>query len=130
MVRDKENNLAAGTSTGGLSNKRWGRVGDSPVIGAGTFADNQSCAVSCTGAGEWFIRFTVASDVAARIKYGHQPLKKAVDAVIHGVLSAPDHGEGGLIALDRQGDFAMSFNSPGMFRAYISADGKPHAFLY
>jgi len=130
VVRDSHGNLAAGTSTGGLCNKRWGRVGDSPIIGAGTFADNESCAVSCTGEGEWFIRFTVASDVAARVKYAHQPLEKAADEVIHGVLSAPDHGEGGLIAIDRNGDFVMTFNSLGMFRAYISQDGKPHTFVY
>lgn len=130
VVLDKSGNLAAGTSTGGLTNKRWGRVGDSPVIGAGTFADNQSCAVSCTGEGEWFIRFNVASDLAARVKYQHTPLKKAADAIIHGVLSAPDNGEGGLICLDRKGNFAMTFNSPGMFRGYIGADGKPHTFVY
>ena len=130
VVLDKKGNLAAGTSTGGLTNKRWGRVGDSPVIGAGTFADNQSCAVSCTGEGEWFIRFNVSSDLAARVKYQHVSLKKAADAIIHGVLSAPDNGEGGLICLDRKGNFAMTFNSPGMFRGYIGADGKPHTFVY
>ena len=130
VVLDKSGNLAAGTSTGGLSNKKWGRVGDSPVIGAGTFADNSSCAVSCTGHGEWFIRFNVASDLAARVKYGHVPLQKAADSIIHGVLSAPDHGEGGLICLDKKGNFAMPFNSPGMFRGYIGKDGKPHTFVY
>ncbi|MBX9690032.1 MAG: isoaspartyl peptidase/L-asparaginase [Candidatus Obscuribacterales bacterium] len=129
VVLDQQGNLAAGTSTGGLTGKRWGRVGDSPVIGAGTFADNQSCAVSCTGEGEWFIRFNVASDLASRVKYAHQPLSKAADAIIHGVLS-PEHGEGGLIALDKKGNFAMPFNSPGMFRGYIGADGKPHTFVY
>lgn len=130
VALDQNGNLAAGTSTGGLTGKRWGRVGDSPVIGAGTFADNDSCAVSCTGEGEWFIRFTVASDVAARMKYQHKPLQKAADEVIHGVLSAPDHGEGGLVALDRKQNFAMTFNSPGMFRGYIGADAKPHTFVY
>jgi L-asparaginase / beta-aspartyl-peptidase len=130
VVRDQKGNLAAGTSTGGLTDKRWSRIGDSSVIGGGTFADNESCAVSCTGEGEWFIRFTVASDVAARVKYRHQSVAKAANALIHGVLSAPDHGEGGLIALDRKGNFAMPFNSPGMFRGYICADGKPHTFVY
>ncbi len=130
VALDSKGNIAAGTSTGGLSNKKWGRIGDSPIIGAGTFADNDSCGVSCTGAGEWFIRFTVASDVAARVKYLHKSLKDAADEVIHGVLSAPDRGEGGLVALDRHGNFAMSFNSPGMFRGYIGSDGKPHTFIY
>ncbi len=130
VVLDAKGNLAAGTSTGGLTNKRWGRIGDSPIIGAGTFADNSSCAVSCTGEGEWFIRFNVASDLAARMKYKHESVKKAADTIIHKVLSAPDRGEGGLIALDKKGNFAMSFNSPGMFRAYICKDGKPHAFVY
>lgn len=130
VVLDSKGNLAAGTSTGGLTNKSWGRVGDSPIIGAGTFADNESCGVSCTGVGEWFIRFTVASDVAARIKYLHKPIKEAVDEVIHGVLHAPDHGEGGLVALDHNGNYAMSFNSVGMFRGYVGADGKPHVFVY
>lgn len=129
VVLDKNGNLAAGTSTGGLTGKKWGRVGDSPVIGAGTFADNQSCAVSCTGEGEWFIRFNVASDLAARVKYTKCSVRKAADAIIHGVL-APDRGEGGLIALDRKGNFAMSFNSAGMFRGYICSDGKAHTFVY
>lgn len=130
VVLDKNGNLAAGTSTGGLTNKKWGRVGDSPVIGAGTFADNASCAVSCTGHGEWFIRYNVASDLAARVKYAHTPLKKAADEIIHGVLSAPNHGEGGLICLDKKGNFAMPFNSSGMFRGYVCKDGKPHTFVY
>lgn len=129
VVMDKSGDLAAGTSTGGLTNKKWGRVGDSPVIGAGTFADNNSCAVSCTGEGEWFIRFTVASDLAARVKYKNQPIQEAADEIIHKVLS-PDRGEGGLVALDKSGNFAMSFNSPGMFRGYICADGKPHTYVY
>ena len=129
VVRDSQGNLAAGTSTGGLTNKRWGRVGDSPVIGAGTFADNSSCAVSCTGEGEWFIRFTVAGDLAARVKYNHDSVKTAAEDIIHIVLG-PGHGEGGLIALDRNGNYAMSYNSPGMFRGYITADGKAHAFVY
>lgn len=129
VALDKQGDIAAGTSTGGLTNKLWGRVGDSPIIGAGTFADNESCAVSCTGEGEWFIRYTVASDVAARVKYQKMPLAKAADAVIHGVLG-PGRGEGGLIAIDRQGNFAMPFNTAGMSRGYISADGQPHTFIY
>lgn len=129
VVVDNKGNLAAGTSTGGLTGKRWGRVGDSPVIGAGTFADNTSCAVSCTGEGEWFIRYTVASDLAARVKYLHQSVADAADELIHKVLG-PGRGEGGLIVLDKAGNFAMPFNSDGMFRGYIGEDGVPHSFIY
>lgn len=129
VALDSKLNLAAGTSTGGLTNKRWGRVGDSPVIGAGTYASNDCCAVSCTGEGEWFIRNTVASDLAARVRYKHSSVKTAADAIIHGVLG-PDRGEGGLIVIDRKGNFAMDFNSAGMFRGWIGADGVPHAFVY
>ena len=129
VALDKQNNLAAGTSTGGLTGKRSGRVGDSPVIGAGTFADNACCAVSCTGEGEWFIRFNAASDVAARMKYQHDSVATAANAVIHKVLG-PGHGEGGLIALDRHGRFAMPFNDLGMLRGYIGVDGKARTFIY
>jgi L-asparaginase / beta-aspartyl-peptidase len=129
VALDQYGNLAAGTSTGGLTGKRWGRVGDSPIIGAGTFADNASCAVSCTGEGEWFIRFNVASDLAARYKYEKKSVATAADEIIHGVLSK-EHGEGGLIVLDRQGNYAMPFNSDGMLRGYIGADGQPHTFIY
>ena len=129
VALDAKQNLAAGTSTGGLTNKRWGRVGDSPVIGAGTYASNDSCAVSCTGEGEWFIRNTVASDLAARVRYKKSSVSAAAEAIVHGVLG-PDRGEGGLIVIDRKGNFAMDFNSPGMFRGWIGTDGVPHAFVY
>ncbi len=129
VALDGSGNLAAGTSTGGLTGKRWGRVGDSAIIGSGTYADNKSCAVSCTGQGEWFIRFTAAADVAARYRWQKVPLRDAADTVIHKVLGS-GHGEGGLIALDRHGVFAMPFNTAGMFRGYICADGKPHTFVY
>lgn len=129
VALDTKGNLAAGTSTGGLTGKRQGRVGDSPVIGAGTFADNKTCAVSCTGEGEWFIRFNAASDVSARMRYAHESVKDAAEQVIHQVLG-PGHGEGGLIAIDRNGRFAMPFNTAGMFRGYIGKDGKPHTFVY
>jgi beta-aspartyl-peptidase (threonine type) len=128
VALDKANNLAAGTSTGGLTGKRWGRVGDSPVIGAGTFADNNSCAVSCTGHGEWFIRFNVAADVAARVRYEHKPVDQAAEEIIHGVLTT-GRGDGGLIALDRSGKFAMTYNTDGMYRGYIN-DGTPHTFIF
>jgi len=129
VALDQFGNLAAGTSTGGLTGKRWGRVGDSPIIGAGTFADNDSCAVSCTGEGEWFIRYNVASDLAARVKYQKKSVVEAGDEIIHGVLSK-DRGEGGLIVLDRKGHYSMPFNSDGMFRGYIGADGEPHTFIF
>ena len=129
VALDSDGNLAAGTSTGGLTNKRWGRVGDSPIIGAGTYANNDSCAVSCTGEGEWFIRNTVAADIAARVRYKHDSVKVAADAVIHGVLG-PGKGEGGLIVIDPKGNFAMDYNSPGMFRGWIGEDGIPHSFIY
>lgn len=127
VALDAHGNLAAGTSTGGLTGKRWGRVGDSPVIGAGTYADNESCAVSCTGDGEWFIRYNVASDVAARVKYKDDPIEKATYEVIHDVLKK--RGEGGVIALDREGNFSMRYNTEGMFRGYTT-DGEPHTFIF
>ena len=128
VALDRNGNLAAGTSTGGLTGKRFGRVGDSPVIGAGTYADDASCAVSCTGHGEWFIRYNVASDIAARVKYQHKSVKQAADEVIHGVLNSRQ-GEGGVIALDRKGNFAMPFNCEGMYRGY-TYDGTPHTFIF
>ncbi|RMG64704.1 MAG: isoaspartyl peptidase/L-asparaginase [Bacteroidetes bacterium] len=123
LALDRAGNLAAGTSTGGMSNKRYGRVGDSPIIGAGTYADNATCAVSCTGHGEYFIRHVVAYNVAARMAYAGQSLTEAAEAVIHQELVAAG-GDGGLIALDRQGNIAMPFNTPGMYRGYVRA-GEP-----
>lgn len=118
VVLDKQGNLTAGTSTGGMFKKKWGRIGDSPVIGAGTYADNASCAVSCTGHGEYFIRHAVAFNLCARHKYLNEPVGKAADFIIHTELN-PEAGEGGLIAVDKNGDFAMPFNSSGMFRGYL-----------
>jgi len=126
---DKAGNLAAGTSTGGMTNKRFGRVGDSPIIGAGTYADNESCAVSGTGHGEYFIRYSVASEIGAIMKYKKVSVQEAADMVVQKTLKNAG-GEGGVIALDRKGNFAFSFNSAGMYRGYITADGKPHAFIY
>lgn len=118
VVLDREGNLAAGTSTGGMLKKRWGRIGDSPVIGAGTYADNSSCAVSCTGHGEYFIRHAVAFNLCARVKYLKESVDEAGDYIIHTELNA-DAGNGGLIAIDKDGNFAMPFNSGGMFRGYL-----------
>lgn len=124
VALDKDGNLAAGTSTGGLNNKMTGRIGDSPIIGAGTYANNNTCAVSCTGQGEYFIRNVVAYDVSALIEYRGLSLSSAVNRVIKEKLTDLG-GSGGLIALDRYGNIVMNFNTPGMFRGYITDNGKP-----
>ncbi|HEX8617710.1 MAG TPA: isoaspartyl peptidase/L-asparaginase [Thermoanaerobaculia bacterium] len=129
VALDVHGNLAAGTSTGGMTNKQFGRVGDAPIIGAGTYADNESCAVSATGHGEFFIRWTVAYDIAALMKYRGLTVQQAGDEVIHKKL-APVKGEGGVIILDRKGNFATSFNSEGMYRGHIGTDGVPHVSIY
>ncbi|WP_237068347.1 isoaspartyl peptidase/L-asparaginase family protein [Microbulbifer guangxiensis] len=123
VALDKSGNLAAGTSTGGMTAKRYGRIGDSPVIGAGTFADNDSCAVSATGHGEYFIRFNVAADICARVQYQGKSVAEAADAVINQVL-LPVGGTGGVIVMDAAGNIALTFNTPGMYRASRSSD-KP-----
>src|SRR5688572_1414196 len=128
---DTKGNLAAATSTGGLTNKRWGRVGDSPIIGAGTYADNASCAVSCTGRGELFIRSAAAYEVSALMRYKNMDVDAAAKHVIHDdIVKLGGEGTGGLVALDREGRFAMEFNTRGMYRGYIGKDGVPHTFLY
>ncbi|HUR82425.1 MAG TPA: isoaspartyl peptidase/L-asparaginase [Thermoanaerobaculia bacterium] len=129
VALDRNGNLAAGTSTGGMTNKKYGRVGDAPIIGAGTYAENESCAVSATGHGEFFIRWTVAHDIAALVKYRGMSVKDAGDEVIHKKLE-PVKAEGGVIILDTKGNFAMPFNSEGMYRGWISADGTPHVEIY
>jgi len=116
VALDKNGNLAAGTSTGGMTAKRYGRVGDAPVIGAGTFAENESCAVSATGHGEYFIRYNVASDICARVKYQGSTISQAGDEVINKVLK-PIGGTGGVIILDTQGNISLPFNTSGMYRA-------------
>ena len=118
VVLDKQGNLTAGTSTGGRFKKQWGRVGDAPIIGAGTYADNEGCAVSCTGHGEYFIRHVVAYNLSTRVKMLNQPIEKAADEIIFGELNA-EAGNGGLIAVDRKGNIAMPFNSGGMHRGYL-----------
>lgn len=120
---DKNGNLAAGTSTGGMTNKKYGRVGDSPIIGAGTYANNNTCAVSGTGHGEFFIRGTVAHDVSALMEYKGISLKDAAGDVINRKLSSLG-GTGGIIAIDKNGNVAMPFNTKGMFRGYVLDDGK------
>ncbi|WP_233583380.1 isoaspartyl peptidase/L-asparaginase family protein [Corallococcus sp. CA053C] len=128
VALDQEGHLAAGTSTGGMTNKRFGRVGDSPIIGAGTYADER-CAVSATGHGEFFIRYTVARDICARVEYQDLPLPEAANFVIHDVLVKAG-GEGGVIAMDREGHVAMPFNSSGMYRGYIGEDGTPTVAIF
>jgi beta-aspartyl-peptidase (threonine type) len=121
VALDANGNLAAATSTGGMTNKRWGRVGDSPIIGAGTYADNRSCAVSATGHGEYFIRATVARDICSRVQYQGLDLAAAADAVINGQLRDMG-GDGGIIALDNKGNIALTFNTPGMYRASVDVE--------
>lgn len=126
---DRRKHLAAATSTGGLTYKRSGRVGDTPIIGAGTYADNATCAVSCTGRGEIFQRYCVAHDIAARIQYAKEPLAHAAETTLASLPTETD-GVGGLIAIDREGQFAMPFNTRGMFRGYVTADGRFHVAIY
>jgi L-asparaginase / beta-aspartyl-peptidase len=120
---DAQGNLAAGTSTGGITYVMPGRVGDSPIIGAGTIADNASCAVSCTGIGELFIRHSVAHDISARVKYKGESVSSAAQTVLDGLPKRPG-GVGGLIVLDRQGNYAFIYNTNGMYRGTITQTGK------
>ena len=129
VALDRAGNLAAGTSTGGTNAKRWGRVGDSPIIGAGTYASNQSCAVSATGTGEYFIRLTVARTVCALVEYKGMKLQDAVDQVIRKELTGM-HGDGGVIAIAPNGDMAWSFNTPGMYRAKQAEGSKLEIGIY
>lgn len=129
VALDQAGNLAAGTSTGGTTNKRWGRIGDSPIIGAGTYAENESAAVSCTGTGEYFIRWTVAHDIAALVKYRGMSVEAAGNEVVNHKLKEA-HGDGGAIILDGKGNFAMPFNSEGMYRGWIGGDGVAHVLIY
>lgn len=120
---DASGNLAAGTSTGGMTNKRFGRIGDSPVVGAGTYANNNSCAISCTGHGEFFLRAVVAYDVSCLMEYKGLSLREACDTVIKDKLVKLG-GEGGLIAVDGKGNHMFSFNSAGMYRAMRNGEGQ------
>ncbi len=128
VALDKDGHLAAGTSTGGMTNKRWNRLGDAPVIGAGTYASDDACAVSCTGHGEYFIRYSVAHDVWARATYLGETIEQATDFIVNKKL-AENGGEGGLIAVDRYGNVAMPFNSEGMYRGY-AIPGERKVMIY
>jgi beta-aspartyl-peptidase (threonine type) len=129
VALDKFGNLTAGTSTGGMTNKRYGRIGDAPIIGAGTYANNNTCAVSATGHGEFFIRSVVAYDISALMEYKGLSVKDAADEVVMKKL-VERGGEGGIIALDKNGNIAMPFNSEGMYRGYIKSDGKSEVMIY
>ena len=126
---DRHGNLTAGTSTGGLTAKLPGRVGDSPLIGAGTFADNQSCAVSATGDGEYFIRTVAAHDIAALVEYKGLTVAQASRIVVHEKIKRAG-GEGGVIVLDRHGNLAISYSSEGMYRGYVTSSGKIRVMIY
>ena len=129
VALDKDGNLAAGTSTGGMTNKKFGRIGDAPIIGAGTYANNNTCAVSATGYGEFFIRLGVARDISALMEYRALPVQQAADLVIKQKLQDLG-GDGGVIAMDKFGNIAISFNSEGMYRAYVNDEGKPVVEIY
>jgi len=129
VALDLQGNIAAATSTGGMTNKQFGRIGDTPIIGAGTYANNKTCAVSCTGHGEYFIRNVVAYDVSALMEYKSLTLQEAADHVINEKLVNQD-GEGGLVAVDVKGNYTMSFNTPGMYRGIATNSIKCKVDIY
>lgn len=128
VALDMNGHIAAGTSTGGMTNKRWGRIGDSPVIGAGTYASDATAGVSCTGHGEFYIRYAVAYDLIAKMRYQGATLESAAKAIIHDELKSVA-GAGGLIALDKNGNVAMEFNTSGMFRGYAKPNERKVAIF-
>ncbi|HEX9707875.1 MAG TPA: isoaspartyl peptidase/L-asparaginase [Steroidobacteraceae bacterium] len=129
VARDGNGNLAAATSTGGMTNKRWGRIGDSPIIGAGTYADNATCAVSATGSGEYFIRAAVAHEICARVRLSGVSAGEAARDVIHGKLKEIG-GDGGVIVVDKDGALSLEFNTEGMFRAARDSRGRREVAIY
>ncbi|RPD51922.1 isoaspartyl peptidase/L-asparaginase family protein [Paracnuella aquatica] len=129
VALDQHGNLAAATSTGGMTNKKFGRIGDAPIIGAGTYANNATCAVSCTGWGEFFIRLSVAKTVSDLMEYKGLSVQAATNDLIHKKVPALG-GDGGLIAVDKSGNVAMPFNTEGMYRGYIKQDGKAVVQIY
>ena len=128
VALDQAGNLAAGTSTGGMTNKKWDRIGDAPIIGAGTYANNVSCGVSATGWGEFFIRSVVAHDIAALVEYKGMDITSAAKTVLQKVADLG--GDGGVIVLDRKGNVAMEFNTAGMYRAHMDAQGNQNIMIY
>lgn len=129
VALDQFGNIAAGTSTGGMTNKKWGRVGDAPIIGAGTYANNKTCGISSTGYGEYFIRLAVAHNISAMMEYGGATMQAAADSVVMQQLTRLG-GDGGIIGLDRQGNISMTFNSAGMYRGFITKKGEGQTFIY
>ena len=129
VAMDRNGNLAAGTSTGGMTNKMFGRIGDTPIIGAGNYANNKTCAVSATGHGEFFIRFTVTHDISALMEYKNLSLAEAARQVIHEKLE-PAGGKGGIIAIDKKGNITMAFNTSGMFRGYAKSTGEREVLMF
>ncbi len=129
VVRDVHGNIAAGTSTGGMHKKKWGRIGDSPIIGAGTYADNRYGGVSCTGHGEYFIRNAVAYDLIARMKYAKEEIHEAAQHILHEELISQG-GKGGIIGLDKYGQVLMDFNTAGMFRGFKNGEKNSQVFLF
>lgn len=129
VALDASGHLAAATSTGGMTNKKWQRVGDSPIIGAGTYANDETCAISCTGHGESFIRAVAAHDVHALMAYKGLTLEQAVRLVVHDKLPPLD-GDGGMIGVDRNGNIVLDFNCSGMYRGYAGADGVFHTAIF
>ncbi|MDG2492480.1 MAG: isoaspartyl peptidase/L-asparaginase [Flavobacteriaceae bacterium] len=128
VALDLQGNLSAGTSTGGMTNKKWGRIGDAPIIGAGTYANNASCGVSATGWGEFFIRSVVAHDIAALVEYSGLTINEASKRVMKKVKDLG--GDGGVVVLDTKGNVAMEFNTPGMYRAHMDSDGNLEVKIY
>ena len=126
---DVNGNIVAGTSTGGMTNKKWGRIGDSPIIGAGTYANNNTCGISSTGSGEYFIRTVAAYQVSSLLENHNYDLKKAMNKVIHEKIGAIG-GDGGMIGIDKNSNISMEFNTPGMYRAYVNKYGEKEIFLY
>ncbi len=126
---DDKGNIAAGTSTGGMTNKKFGRIGDSPIIGAGTYANNNTCAISCTGHGEMFIQVVAAHDVSCLMEYKGMSLQEAMNVVVNDKLVKIE-GEGGMIGVDAKGNSAMIFNSAGMYRAFKNSDGESSILIY
>ena len=126
---DHNGNIVAGTSTGGMTNKKWGRIGDSPIIGAGTYANNNTCGISSTGAGEYFIRTVAAYQVSSLLENHDYDLEKAMSKVVHQKIGGIG-GDGGMIGIDKNSNISMEFNTPGMYRAYINKDGQKQILLY
>ena len=126
---DVNGTIVAGTSTGGMTNKKWGRIGDSPIIGAGTYANNNTCGISSTGSGEYFIRTVAAYQVSSLLENHNYDLKKAMNKVIHEKIGAIG-GDGGMIGIDKNSNISMEFNTPGMYRAYVNKYGEKEIFLY